>query len=81
MCEALTEMLFNWEILLSLTESLHKYSDILNECATQATACQSTEANKWLCSQTFWFIQIFDNFEVKYLSLPESYNTNLNSPL
>ena len=22
-----------------------------------------------------------DNFEVKYLPLPESYNTNLNSPL
>ena len=27
------------------------------------------------------FIQIFDSFEVKYLPLPESYNTNLNSPL
>ena len=33
------------------------------------------------CFKTFRFIQIFDNFEVKYLPLPESYITNLNSPL
>ena len=38
-------------------------------------ACQSKEAKKWLC---FYLIHlIFDNFEVNYLSLPESYHTNL----
>ena len=38
-------------------------------------ACQSKEAKKWLC---FYLIHlIFNNFEVNYLSLPESYNTNL----
>ena len=38
-------------------------------------ACQSKEAKKWLC---FYLIHlIFDNFEVNYLSLPESYDTNL----
>ena len=40
---------------------------------------QFVKANKWLffSSLTFRFIQIFDNFEVKYLPLPESYNNNL----
>ena len=38
-------------------------------------ACQLKEAKKWLC---FYLIHlIFDNFEVNYLSLPESYHTNL----
>ena len=38
-------------------------------------ACQSKEAKKWL-----WFYLIhliFDNFEVNYISPPESYDTNL----
>ena len=41
---------------------------------------QFVKANKWLFFVfflTFRFIQIFDNFEVKYLPLPESYNNNL----
>ena len=30
---------------------------------------------------SFRLIQIFDNFEVTYLSLPESYDANFNFPL
>ena len=46
-----------------------KYQSIL------LMACQSKEAKKWLC---FYLIHlIFNNFEVNYLSLPESYDTNL----
>ena len=46
-----------------------KYQSIL------LMACQSKEAKKWLC---FYLIHlILDSFEVNYLSLPESYNTNL----
>ena len=38
-------------------------------------ACQSKEAKKWLC---FYLIHlIFDKLGVNYLSLPESYHTNL----
>ena len=44
-------------------------------------ACQPTATNKLLCFKTFRFIQIFEDFEVKYLPLPESYNTNFNSLL
>ena len=44
------------------------------------TVCQSTVPNKLPCFWSFRFTRIFDNFEVKYLPLPESYNTNLNAP-
>ena len=61
--------------LTDYSESLHSYYYILVNVRHKyqsiwLTACQSTEAN----------IQIFSNFEVKYLPLPESYNINSNSP-
>ena len=61
-------------IVTSLKNVPHTYQSIW------LTACQS-KANKWLCFYTFKFIQIFNCFEVKYLSLPESCNNNFNSPL
>ena len=56
-------------IITSLVDVRLKYQPLWS------TACQSTEENKWRCFKTLRFIQL-DNFEVKYLPLPESYNTN-----
>ena len=72
--------------LTNYSESLHTYFYILSKCPSQVSVnlidgLSRTEANIRLCFQTFRFIQIFDNFEVKYLPLPESHNTNLNNPL
>ena len=61
---------------------LYTYCSILNKCTTQVsvnlTYSLSRQINDcFFFFLTFRFIQIFDNFEVKYLPLPESYNNNL----
>ena len=61
---------------------LYTYCSILNKCTTQIsvnlTYSLSRQINDcFFFFLTFRFIQIFDNFEVKYLPLPESYNNNL----
>ena len=74
--------------LTNYSEGLHTYYYILSKCSTQVSVnlIDGLSINRGkettVCLDlSFRFIQIFSNFEVKYLPLPESYNANLNFPL
>ena len=68
--------------LTDYSERLYAYRYILNECTTQTSVkfdWQLLITNKLLFFLTFWFIQIFYNFWVKYLPLPEIEYVNVNN--
>jgi len=62
---------------------LHTYWYIYSKCKNQVTVYLinrlSINGHKYVT--VFLDLQIFDDFEVKYLPLPERYDTNFNVPL
>ena len=62
---------------------LHTYWYIYSKCKNQVTVYLisrlSINGQKYMT--VFLDLQIFDDFEVKYLPLPKRYDTNSNVPL